>query len=151
MALKQSPWALGNNQSKRPQTAGALHTQRFIYDLSAGANALAIGDIVEIGELPPFCRIIDAKVYTNGSFAAATADIGLMSGDYGDASNDPVRTSGAELFTAVDLTAMARLTKPDSLKIEPTEVSRGIGVKIAGAAVAAAAGKYLVLELSYIQ
>lgn len=149
MALKQSPWALGSNQSKRPQTSGALHVQRFIYDLSVAANAAAINDIIEIGELPPFCRIIDAKVYTNGTFTGVTADVGIMSGEYGD--NDPTRTVGAELYTAVDLTVMTRLVKSDSLKIAPTESSRGIGVKILGAAASVAATKYIVLELHYTQ
>lgn len=151
MALKQSPWALGNNQSKRPHSAGALHTQRFIYDLSVAANAAAINDIIEIGELPPFCRIIDAKIYTNGTFTGVTADVGIMTGDYGDASGDPVRTMSDQLYTAADLTTMTRLAKSDSLKIEPVEYSRGIGVKVLGAAATSAASKYIVLELSYIQ
>lgn len=149
MALKQSSWAKGNNQSKRPQTSGALHVQRFIYPVKSNDDALAAGDIIEIGELPPFCRIIDAKVYTNGTFTAVTADVGILNGEYGDAT-DQARTSGNEIFAAADLTTMTRLAKPDSLKIEPVEASRGIGVKVS-ATVAAAADKYIVLELHYIQ
>lgn len=149
MALKQSIWAKGNEQSKRPQTSGALHTQRFIYRVPAVADALAAADIVEIGELPPFCRIIDAKIYTNGTFTGVTADVGILNGEYGDVT-DQARTSGNEIFAAADLTTMTRLAKSDSLKIEPVEASRGIGVKVSGA-VTAAANKYIVLELTYQQ
>lgn len=148
MPLKQSAWAKGNQQAKRPQTAGAVHVQRFIYTVFSAADALLANDIVEIGELPPFCRIVDAKLYTNGTMTAVTADVGMLSGEYGDLDN--ARTVGKELFEAADLTAMARLVKSDALKIDSIEGSRGIGVKVL-AAVPAAATKYLVLELSYIQ
>lgn len=148
MPLKQSAWAKGNDQAKRPQTAGAVHVQRFIYNAAIAADALLANDIVEIGELPPFCRIVDAKIYANGTMTGVTADVGLLSGEYGDLDN--ARTVGKELFEAADVTGMVRLVKSDALKIEPVERSRGIGVKVL-AAVPAAATKYLVLELSYIQ
>lgn len=146
MALKQSAWALGNQVSVRPQTAGCDHTQRFTFEAAAG---LAIGDIVEIGELPSYCVITHAQVFTEGTFTGATADVGLMSGEYG--LNDAARTSGNQLFAAADLTAFTRLAKPECLLLAPTELPRGIGIKIAGAAVAAAAGKRIHLVLSYRQ
>lgn len=146
MALKQSAWALGNQVSVRPQTAGCDHTQRFTFEAAAG---LAIGDIVEIGELPSYCVITAAQVFTEGTFTGATADVGLMSGEYG--LNDAARTSGNQLFAAADLTAFSRLSKPDCLLLPFSELPRGIGVKIAGAAVAAAAGKRIHLVLTYRQ
>ncbi|NTE96692.1 hypothetical protein [Agrobacterium tumefaciens] len=153
MALKQSPWALGSQMTVRPQTAGAVHSQRFTYDVTSAAAALAVGDIVEIGELPPYAYVVDALVFTEGVFTGATADIGLMSGEYGF--NDAARTSGNEMFAAVDLaaasTAVARLAKPAALLLGHTEQSRGIGVKIAGAAVAAAAGKKIHVILFFRQ
>lgn len=146
MALKQSAWALGNQVSVRPQTAGADHTQRFTFEAAAG---LAIGDIVEIGELPPYAIITDAKIFTEGTFTGATADVGLMSGEYG--LNDAARTSGNQLFVAADLTAFVRIVKGEPLLLAASELPRGIGVKIAGAVVAAAAGKRIHLVLSYRQ
>lgn len=146
MALKQSAWALGNQVAVRPQTAGADHTQRFTFEASAG---LAIGDIVEIGELPSYAIITDAKVFTEGTFTGATADVGLMSGEYG--LNDPARTSGNQLFAAADLTAFTRIVKGEPLLLAASELPRGIGVKIAGAVVAAAAGKRIHLVLTYRQ
>ncbi|ARV77113.1 hypothetical protein SKUL_14 [Pseudomonas phage Skulduggery] len=149
MAIKQSEWALGNNQAKRPQTAGAVHAQRFRYNVVGAKGAIAAGDILEIGELPPYCKIVDAKLYTNGTFTGLTADVGLLTGEYGDAL-DAARTVDKLLFDAADLTVLSRLTKTDGLKLEDAQVSRGIGLKFS-AAIPAAAAKYIVLELDYIQ
>lgn len=153
MALKQSAWALGSQTSLRPQTAGSDHTQRFTFDLTGANGALAVGDILEIGELPPYCIVTDAKIVTEGTFTGATADVGFISGDYGVLDN--ARTSGNELFAAADLaaasSAVVRLSKPTAFVIPHTEASRGLGVKIAGAAIAAAAGKKLHLIVTYRQ
>lgn len=149
MALKQSAWALGNQVSVRPQTAGCDHTQRFTFEVDVLARALAIGDIVEIGELPSYCVITAVQVFTEGTWTGATADIGLMSGEYG--LNDAARTSGNQLFAAADLTAFNRLVKPECLLLPFSELPRGIGIKIAGAAVAQAAGKRIHLVLTYRQ
>ncbi|WP_288075944.1 hypothetical protein [Pseudomonas sp.] len=150
MALKQSPWALGSQMTVRPQTAGAVHSQRFTYEVTGN---LAIGDIVEIGELPPYAYVVDATVFTEGVFTGATADIGLVSGDYGVADN--ARTSGNELFAAADLaaasTAVVRISKPAAFLLGHTEQSRGLGVKIAGAAITGAVGKKIHLLLHFRQ
>lgn len=145
MAIKQSLWAKGNQQSKRPQTAGAVHTQLFSYDAAAG---LLAADILELGELPPNCRVVDAILFTEGAFTGLTADVGIMSGTYGDA--DSVRTSGAELYDNADLTTVARMTLKTMLLTAPSEASRGIGLKVS-ADVTAGAGKKIHLQLSYIQ
>lgn len=145
MAIKQSLWAKGNQQSKRPQTAGAVHTQLFSYDAAAG---LLAADILELGELPPGCRVVDAILFTEGTFTGLTADVGIMSGTYGDP--DASRTSGNQLYDDADLTAVVRLSKRDMLLLAPVEGSRGIGLKVS-ADVAAGAGKKIHLQLSYIQ
>lgn len=145
MAIVQSLWAKGNQQSKRPQTAGAVHAQLFSYDASAG---LLAADILEIGELPPGCQIVDAMVFTEGTFTGITANVGLMSGEYG--STDAARTSGTELYSAADLTTFARLVQKSTLLIAPSVAARGIGVKVS-ADVTAAAGKKIHLMLFYVQ
>lgn len=145
MATIQSPWAKGNQQSKRPQTAGAVHSQLYSFDAAAG---LLAADTLEIGELPPGCRIVDAIVFTEGTFTGITANVGLMTGAYGDP--DAGRTSGTEIYSAADLTTMTRLAQKSTLLIAPTEASRGIGVKVSGN-VTAGAGKKIHLLLSYIQ
>lgn len=148
MAIKQSAWPKGNKQSPRPQTFGAVHTQLFTYEIPDAASALATTDILEIGELPPYAVISDAILFTEGTFTGITANVGLMSGTYGDA--DSVRTSGTQLYAAADLTTFARLGKGDPLLIARSENSRGIGLVVSGA-VAAAAGKKIHLQLSYTQ
>ncbi|MND20863.1 hypothetical protein D3C76_47990 [compost metagenome] len=149
MATQQSAWAKGNRQTVRPQTAGAVHTQLFSFTCSANVETT---DIIELGELMPFARVCDAIVFTEGTFTGITADIGLMSGNFGD--KDSVRTSGNELFAAADLaaagTAIVRLSKKDMLSLATTEASRGIGVKVS-AQVAGAATKKIHLLLSYYQ
>lgn len=146
MAIIQSAWAKGNRQAVRPQTAGASHAQKFTFDFSN--QAVAAADILEIGELPPFCQIGSATLVPEGDFAGITVDVGLMSGTYGDA-EDTTRTSGNELFAA-QAVQFASLSKGESMLIKSIEGSRGIGVKFSGD-VAATAGKKLHLVLFYYQ
>lgn len=147
MAIKQSAWAKGNRQAPRPQTHGAVHSVLYTYEVGAGNN-LAAADILEIGELPPYAVITDAAIFTEGTLTGITADVGLMSGTYGD--TDPARTSGNQIFAAVDLTAFTRMQKPEALLIPAIEASRGVGIKVSGA-VASAAGKKIHLQLSFRQ
>jgi hypothetical protein len=146
MAIIQSAWAKGNRQAVRPQTAGASHTQKFTFDFSS--KAVASADILEIGELPPFCQIGAATLVPEGDFTGVTVDVGLMSGAYGDA-EDTARTSGNELFAA-QAVQFASLSKGEALLIKSVEGSRGIGVKFSGN-IGAAAGKKLHLVLFYYQ
>lgn len=98
MALIQSPWALGMLLPARPQTAFATHSQLFIMDIPAAG--IAANDILELAILPPYARIVDAKLVTVGSLGAATVDVGLMSGVTGDLTNPDgsARTVGTELL-----------------------------------------------------
>lgn len=149
MSIVQSAWAKGNRQSVRPQSAGAVHSQLFSITLS---STVETSDIIEIGELPPFARVCDAMIFTEGTFTGITADVGLMSGTYGDAQS--TRTADNKLFAAADLaaggTAVVRLSKKDML-LEPTvEASRGIGIVLSGQ-VAGASTKKIHLLLSYYQ
>lgn len=152
MTIVKSRWAKGQRQTARPQTANNTHVQHFKFDVGA-EGALAAGDILELGILPPFCRITSATLATEGVFTGLTADIGIMTGEVGaDFLPDGVtaRTSGNELFAAGDLTAFSSLSKKDALLLEPVDYERSIGVKVSGA-VAAAAGKRVHLWLFYHQ
>lgn len=151
MALIQSPWALGMLLPARPQTAFSTHSQLYIVDVPAAG--FASGDILELAILPPYARIVDAKLVTVGSLGAATVDVGLMSGVTGDLTNPDgsARTVGAELFAAAALTAeVTQLAKSAALLVDPTQKDRSIGVKFS-AAVAAGAGKKIGLQLSIAQ
>lgn len=151
MAIVQSQWIKGQQTTIRPQTAGDSSVTEFIYDFGK-ETPLAAGDILELGILPAYAIVHAATIFTEGTFTALTADVGLMSGEVGAATNPDgtARTSGNEAFAAVDLTTFASLSKKDMLLVAPSEKERSIGVKVSDA-VAAAAGKKLHLLLFYRQ
>lgn len=151
MALFQSPWATGMLLPARPQTAFATHSQLYIMDIPAAG--IAANDILELAILPPYARIVDAKLITAGSLGAATVDVGLMSGLTGELTNEDgsARTVGTELFAAAALTAeVTQLAKSAALLVGPTQKDRSIGLKFS-AAVTAGAGKKIGLLLSIAQ
>ncbi len=152
MAFIQSKWALGQEVVVRPQTAGSTHSQLFLVDVPAAG--FQVGDILELTALPPYANIVDATIVTIGSLGAATVDVGLMSGDWGETTNPDgsARTSGNELFAAAAVNApLVRLTKSDPLVITQKDYPRSIGVKFAGAAITAGAGKQIGLLLHFVQ
>lgn len=151
MAVIHSRWAKGQETTHRPQTAGASHVTEFVYDFGT-ETPLASGDILELGILPSYAKITSATIFVEGTWTGLTADVGIMSGTVNSDTNadGSARTSGNQLWTAVDLTAMASLSKPDALLVASSETERSIGVKVSGA-VAAAAGKKLHLLLFYHQ
>ena len=151
MALIQSPWALGNSPVARPQTAHSTHSQLFIVDVPA--TGFQIGDILELGVLPPYAAIVDAAIVPIGSLGAATVDIGVMSGEVGELLNTDgsARTNGNQLFAGATITALTRLTKTDMLVAAQSDKPRSIGVTFAGAAVTAGAGKRFGLLLHFVQ
>lgn len=151
MALFQSPWATGMLLPARPQTAFATHSQLYIMDIPAAG--IAANDILELAILPPYARIVDAKLITAGSLGAATVDVGLMSGLTGEPTNEDgsARTVGTELFAAAALTAeVTQLAKSAALLVGPTQKDRSIGLKFS-ATVTAGAGKKIGLLLSIAQ
>jgi len=154
MAIIKSAWIIGQQTTKRPQTTGAIHVTHFVYDFgSVAAQALAAGDILELGIVPVASHITEARLIVEGDFAALTGDVGIMSGTVGEDLNPDgsARTSGNQLFAATALTdAFALLAKPDAILLAPSEFERSIGVKVSGA-VAKAAGKKIHLQLFYYQ
>lgn len=153
MAIIKTRWMKDQRQTIRPQTAGSTHVTHFTYDVGA-EGALAAGDILELGIIPPYCRITHATLATEGTFTGLTADVGVMTGETGaDFMPDgtTARTSGNEFFAAVDLTAaLSSLSKKEPLLLASTEANRSVGVKVS-AAVPAAAGKRIHLWLFYHQ
>lgn len=153
MAIVKSRWAKDERTWTRPQTAGNTHVTQFTYDVGA-EGALAAGDILELGVIPPYARITHATLATEGTFTGLTADIGVMTGVKGAdfmPDGSTARTSGNEFYAAVDLTAaLSSLAKKEPLLLTAVEYERSIGVKVS-AAVPAAAGKRIHLWLFYNQ
>ncbi|MGH2343385.1 hypothetical protein ACRC7T_18120 [Segnochrobactraceae bacterium EtOH-i3] len=145
MTIIQSDWATGRKTAPSAYKVGSTHTARFEITLTTN---VATTDIVELGVLPAFSRIIDATLIVEGAFTG-TADVGIMSGPMG--STDTSRTIGNELFAAADLTTpLQRITKNAGPLLSATEADRSIGVKVS-AAVTGASTKKLTLLLSYVQ
>lgn len=109
---------------------------------------IATTDILELAVLPAEFHIVSAQVMPTGAFGSGvTADIGIMSGDVGDKVS--VRTSGAELFDDVVLTAMASLSKSDAIILAPSDQDRSIGVKFSAGVTGA--GQILRLQVTLAQ
>lgn len=150
MALIQSAWAKDQLPVYRPQTAGAVHAQKFIFDLDA--QSFAANDILELAMLPPYATLVDFQLVPVGSLGAATVDVGIMSGQPGELTNDDgsARTVGTELFSAAAITGLLGPQAVTGLLIAPVEAERSIGIKFS-AAVTAGAGKKLGLILWFTQ
>ncbi len=147
MSILQTELAAGQKQAPQAYTAGAHASYLATFEIKAGVTVNA-ADIVELGPLPAEHRIIAVTLIPQGNFGAGvTADIGIMSGTFGD--KNSVRTVGAELFDDVALTAMASLTKGDAILLATSDQNRGIGVKFSANVVGA--GQKLNLLVVYAQ
>lgn len=96
---------------------------KFTYDFGlVQSQALAAGDILELGILPANAVLADAVLVTEGAFAALTADIGIMSGEVGADLNEDgsARTSDNSLFAGAALAHHLRTSqqKPDVILLQ---------------------------------
>lgn len=147
MAIKQSAWAAGRKVAAVSGCAGEVVAQKFEFTVN---EDLSIGDIVEIGVLPAEHDAADVIAIVDGMGAGVTADVGIMSGDYGD--TDQARTSGNEFIAAADVAAdvVARMSAKGGFRLDSARKDRSIGVKIGGAGVTAS-GQIITLEVLYRQ
>lgn len=109
------------------------------------AEAVALGDILELAALPPYCRILSAELIAEGT-GTTTYTVGIMTGDF--ASPDPARTSGNEIFNAVAGNVQQSATIVNLAALGKSDKARSIGVRV-GTAIAADAAKKLHLRISY--
>ena len=148
MALTQSQWGKGRKQTPTPHMAGSVHNVLFFYDLVAGRDAPVAGaaDKIEMGVLPGGARVTDMKMFgvTGG---AATGTVGLMSGAPLDP--DPARTVGTEYFAATAIDALNTMSQLAGYNIPVSDQDRSIGMTIS-AAIAAGAGRYIAISMSYV-
>lgn len=131
-----------------PTTTGScaneVVSQDYFIDLTAAQ--LVLNNIFDLGVLPAFHTIADAILIcddldSNGT-PLITLDVGLLTGEVGDATNS--RTCGSQIFaasTAAQTGAVARPTLKTAFNILPTGANRSIGLKIAAAPATAVAGR----------
>lgn len=142
--MLQTDYAKGNAVAPTPDEAGDHCSYRAEIDLAAAQ--VTNGQIIEMGPLPAGCDFVDAVLDTddldsNGT-PTLTADVGLMSGDFGVV--DGARTCGNEIFdgdTKVQSGGVARPSLATAFRVARSDTNRGIGIKLATAAATAAAGK----------
>jgi hypothetical protein len=142
VALIQSKFAKGLIGFASAENAGGIVAKRFFYTLAA---APAAGDILELGCLPAYHRLIDAILdgddLDTGGSPAIVADVGIMSGSFG--TNDNTRTCGAEIFSASTLFQAGGVLRPTlktAFRTAITDADRSIGVKFTTIAATFAAG-----------
>lgn len=135
MALTHSIYVRGGQRVPAAQQAGDVVAVKytFAYDDSA----LSDGDIHELGILPAHHTVRDAVLIATDvdSGTDFELDIGLMSGDVGEAldADGNARTSGDELFdgaTTGQSAGVARMSEPDGFAIAPVAYDRSIGLKV---------------------
>lgn len=144
MGIKQNSAAKGTETIAYPSNAGEVVRNRFIFAVAAGV-AIAAGDILEIGCIPANCEvvdiIIDSDAIDTGGSPALVADVGIMSGEWGDEDQD--RTCGAEFFSATDVLqagGVARPTLASAFRTTKSDRARSIGIKVTTAAATQASG-----------
>lgn len=91
-----------------------------------------IGDIVEMGALPRNCVVVDVIVDNGALGASATIDVGVLSGEYGDAVAG--RTMGNE-FIAAGSAATAGVLRRNKVAsaVASSNLDRSWGIKFLGA------------------
>lgn len=144
MALFQSRHALGQETAPVIYEAGCIGVAIFAYTFDKAFTAAS--DVLELGMLAADTRIIGATVIGEG-LGAITADVGLMSGDFG--AKDATRTVGNQLFNDQSVNdTEGNATRKNCLAVAPSDKHRGLGVTLSGN-VTASASKKITLVLEY--
>lgn len=144
MALFQSRHALGQETAPVIYEAGCVGVAIFTYTFDKAFTAAS--DILELGMIPADTRIIAATLIGEG-LGAITADVGVMSGDFG--AKDATRTTGTQLFNDQSVNdTEGDATRKNCLSVAPSDKHRGLGVTLSGN-VAAGASKKITLVVEY--
>lgn len=127
MANLKSVQAAGAALYPIPSANGAAETVPIFGDFTL-PSGLASGDIIEMVPLPAGYVLVDAIVDCESLGAPFTADVGLLSGNWGDSG---VRTMGSEISTgkAFGTAGIYRADKAGFSRIAPTTNNRSIGIK----------------------
>ena len=141
MALRQSKQVLA--RTPVPNQSGFDDLMPLQAEYVVPTGGIPINDVVEMFGISPNMRVVDAIVHNTAAGAAATFDMGYLSGSYG-VTTGAARTCGNEFIAAGDMnaTTVKRLAK--SVTAEPpaavgnlTDDMVGWGFKVTGAAWAA--------------
>lgn len=128
--------------------AGDVVVNEYFIDVTAAQ--IDADNMFDLGPLPANHTMVDAILIPDdldtGGSPALTLDVGILSGEVGDATSD--RTIGAEFFsasTAAQGATPTRMSLATGFKVKPTSTDRSIGVKVVTDAATAAAGRIRLL------
>lgn len=110
-----------------PKASKTVHCMVFSHTWT---DDLGAGDITEIGVLPAGCRPLRVSVTTE-NLAAATVDVGIMSGTPED--EETTRTVGDEFVAAGAANATLTADEATCVAIAPEATDRGIGIALSDA------------------
>lgn len=125
-----------------PSADDAYSTVSVTAEYTTPAAGLAIGDIIEMGPLPPGYVPTDMTIHTGALGAGATLDAGLLTGEF--TTNPTVaRTMGSQFFASPQSVATASLLRATQsftavLPADITVAPVGWGLKVGGAVTAGA-------------
>lgn len=137
MALRQSKQVI--SRTPVPNQSGFDDLMPIQAEYVVPAGGIPVNDVVEMFGINPNMRVVDCIVHNTAAGAAATCDMGYLSGSYG-VTTGTARTCGAEFIAAGDMnaTTVKRLVK--SVTAEPvaavgnlTDDMIGWGFKVTGA------------------
>lgn len=122
-----------------PTPNDAVELMAIVGEYTVPAGGRPVNDVIEMGALPAGCIPVDLLVSNTAAGASATADVGLLSGNYGDATaaTGQARTCGNEFLAAGDVNATTPKRLGKSLTSAPVSVDTGWGLKVTGATWAA--------------
>lgn len=125
MPLIQSEHAKGRLQAPYAAEAGNVVAVRYTID----ASLVAAGDVVELGILPAYCRVVDATLVAP-DLAAVTANVGLIDAAPGEVTEES--TVGTEMFDGA-AAGVTRLEAAEAFLLEAGETDAAIGLTLSGA------------------
>jgi len=117
----------------------------IIKDFTVPTGAV-VNDVVELGAIPHMARIVDVEVFQDGVGVGCTADVGLVTGTYGEAL--ATRNCGNEFYAALAIATAgksAQVTK-NLMAVTPSDSAVGFGLKFTGAN--PTAGKKITIALT---
>lgn len=130
MALFQTQTAkIGKVETLLSGTNAGIIIKDFVVPTGALVN-----DVVEFGAIPHMARVVDVEVFQDGVGVGCTADIGLISGDYGGDLQS--RTCGSEFYGALPIATAGKAiqTTRNLMAVEPRNSAVGFGLRFTGAA-----------------
>lgn len=142
MAIFQTQTA---KNGKVPTLLSGTNASIIIKDFIVPTGA-AINDVVEFGALPHKARVVDSAVFQDGVGVGCTADVGMLSGVYGDPS--AARTCGSEFYAALAIATSGMSAQPTKnlMAVAASDSAVGFGLKFTGAA--PTAGKKITIALT---